>query len=72
MAITDDQYNKLLSRVTKLETYCNDLRTAISKFVTDRQVNELSAVLQQDIDAIHQDVESLVLRVEAIEEEPIV
>ena len=57
MPVSDEQYNKLLSRVTKLEMYCNDLRTAIEHFVTNRQVNELSAVLQQDINSIHQDVE---------------
>lgn len=70
MAVTETQYQQLLSRLTKTERTLNDIIAAIERFVSLQQVNEVFTVLQQDIASLTSDVEALTDRVETLEEEP--
>lgn len=71
MAITSDQYNRLLARVTKLENAHNDVVVAMDAFITLGQMNQLLTLLQTDIDDLTTQVTALNDRVEAIENEPL-
>lgn len=70
-SLSEDQYKKMLNRITQLEQQANDQAVAMDKFVTLLQVNELSVLLQSSIAALNTRVESLEARVTAIEEEPL-
>lgn len=70
MAVTDVQYQAILSRLTKIERTMNDMITAMNNLVSAQQVNEVFTVLQQDINSLSQDVEALGTRVDTIENEP--
>lgn len=70
MAISTDQYEAILARLTKLEHFCNDLAVAIERFVTLNQVQQLSSLLQTQVASLQEDVDALETRVELIENEP--
>lgn len=70
MTLTESQYQSILARLTKLERAMNDVITAQNQMVTNEQVNELTTVLQQDIDAVTELIGSLQTRVESLEAEP--
>jgi len=70
MAVTDDQYNSLLSRMRSIEETLNDLITAIDNYVTTSQVNQVLTIVQQDVSALSEEVSSLNTRVDDIEKEP--
>ena len=71
MSITNDQYNRILSRLNKIENTLNDILTAMENYVSVGQVNQLLAITQTELAAIAENVDALELRVTAIEEEPL-
>lgn len=71
MAVTTDQYNRLLSRITALELLMNNISVAMDKFVTLGQVNQLLVLLETDLDDVNTIVAALETRVTDIEEEDI-
>jgi len=70
-SLTEDQYKKVLNRLTTLEDSFNDICVAIDKFVTVQQVQELLVVIQTQLDSMETTVNSLEARVLSIEEEPL-
>ena len=68
--MTNDQYEALLIRVTKLEDSFNDLVVALSRFATLNQVQGLMAIVQQDLASVHADLDGVVLRITELENEP--
>jgi len=71
MAVTSDQYNRLLNRITALENAHNDVVVAMEVFITLEQMNQLLTLLQADMDDLNTQVTALNDRVEAIENEPL-
>lgn len=71
MAISNDQYQVLLNRITALENALNDTFTALEQYITLSQVNQLNVVNQQELADLRTTVDALELRVTAIEEEPL-
>tara|TARA_R110002126_G_scaffold133912_2_gene278058 strand:+ start:152 stop:370 length:219 start_codon:yes stop_codon:yes gene_type:complete len=71
MAVTTDQYNRLLSRLTALENAHNDVVVAMEAFITLEQMNQLLTLLQTDTSDLNTQVAALNERVEAIENEPL-
>jgi hypothetical protein len=70
MAISTEQYNRLLARLTKTEETLNDLIVASKHYVSMSQVNQLNTIVTTQLADIRNTVESLEDRVESIEEEP--
>ncbi len=68
--MTELQYQRVLARLTKLENTMNDLITAHQHFITALQVTELLTITQAKIEELRITTESLVDRVEVLEEEP--
>ena len=71
MAVTADQYNGLLNRITALENSHNDVIVAMDVFITLEQMNQLLTLLQTDMDNFNTQLVALNERVEAIENEPL-
>jgi hypothetical protein len=71
MAISDEQYQRLLVRITKTEEFLNDMSVAIQSYVTLSQTNSLLTLLQQELQTLSETVAALELRVTQIEEEPL-
>lgn len=71
MAVSNEQYEGILVRLNKLENSFNNLAVALSRCVTIGQVQQLLAVVQQDLTATNNSIEALDNRVTAIEEEPL-
>ena len=70
MAVTTAQYERVLSRLTKIERTLNDILTAVDRFVTSSDTNALFVVLQTSIEDIEVTVAALSDRVDIIETEP--
>ena len=70
-SLTEDQYVRVLNRLTALESSFNDLCVAVDKFITVQQLSELLVVIQTQLDTTEDTVDSLESRVVAIEEEPL-
>ena len=71
MAVTDEQYNRILSRLTRLEEVINDIIVAQSRLISLTQVNQLLTLLQTQVDDLSTNVSELESRVGNIEEEPL-
>lgn len=71
MAVSDAQYNRLLSRLTQLENAHNDVIVAIDQFITLQQIQELLVITTADIQDLREQVDALEARVTGIEEEPL-
>jgi polyhydroxyalkanoate synthesis regulator phasin len=71
MPVTDDQYARILARLTRIEEVLNDVLVAIGKFVTRSDVSQLTTLLQTELVDLRETVDALEARVETIEEEPI-
>lgn len=69
MAISDDQYNALLARLTALELGFNDCVTAINNLASVQQVNSMLVVIQTSLASLQTTVNTLNDRIEALEEE---
>lgn len=70
-SVTEDQYKRVLQRLTTLEENYNEIIVAIQNFTTLKQLNELMTMFQQGVDDVQTTLESLETRVEAIEVEPL-
>lgn len=68
--ITTAQYAALLSRLTALENKTNDITTAMNQFMTQLQISEIYTILSAETTTLREIVDSLVTRVETIEQEP--
>ena len=71
MAISDDQYQTLLSRITKLEHAVNDVIVALDRKASLTQLSELVTLLQTDLVDLRTKTTALESRVTAIENEPL-
>jgi hypothetical protein len=69
-SFTESSYNKILRRLTALESLANDILVALKRLASLQQVNELLVITQAKISALESTVNSLEERVTAIEEEP--
>ncbi len=71
MAVSTEQYNRLLARLTKLEQSLNDAFVASEHYVTMAQVHQLLTILSTELADAKTTLASLEDRVESIEEEPL-
>jgi len=71
MAVSNEQYNRLLARLTKIEETINDIIVAKERMVTMTQTQQLITIVSTQLIDVQQTVASLEDRVEAIEEEPL-
>ena len=71
MAVSTEQYQRLLARLTRLEETVNDILVANNHYVSLAQVQQLLTIQKTIVEDLAQTVASLEDRVEAIEEEPI-
>jgi tetrahydromethanopterin S-methyltransferase subunit G len=71
MAVSTDQYNRILARLTKIEETINDILVAMEHYVSMTQVNQLLTINKTELADLRSTVDSLEDRVEAIEEEPL-
>ena len=69
--MSSSEIQALQNRVTKLELVLNDVLGAMKSFITRTQVNQILVLNQADFEAINLKLDSLVERVESIEQEPI-
>lgn len=69
--VTDTQYQNLLARLTALEQNQNDMMTAMGRFITLTQVNQINTILQTDIQTLESSVDALEARVQELESEPL-
>lgn len=67
--ITTTQYAALLSRLTALENRVNDITTAMNQFMTQLQISEIYTILSAENTALRETVDSLVTRIETVEQE---
>ncbi len=71
MAVSDDQYNTILSRLTKLEHVANDIIVALDRKASLTQLSELVTLLQTDLVDLRTKTTALESRVSSIESEPL-
>ena len=70
MAVSTDQYNRILARLAKLEQTMNDVIVAMDHYVSMSQVNQLLTIQKTELADLTVTVGALETRVESIEEEP--
>ena len=68
MAVTDDQYEVILARLSALENHLNNVVVAIEHFITLQQMQELLVVIQTTLDDLETRVSSLETRISIITE----
>ena len=71
MAVSSEQYNRMLARLTKIEETLNDMLVAMGHYVTMTQVQQLLSIQATQVADLEATVDSLEDRVESIEEEPL-
>lgn len=71
MAFSDAEKIQLWNRLTKLELSYNALLEALDKAITTESFNELSTILQTQLDIMNNKVDDLVARVDALEDIPL-
>jgi predicted nuclease with TOPRIM domain len=71
MAFSDAEKIQLWNRLTKLELSYNALLEALDKAITTESFNELSTILQTQLDSMNNKVDDLVARVDALEDIPL-
>lgn len=71
MAVSTDQYNRILARLTKLEETMNDVLVAMEHYISMSQMQQLLTIQKTELADLRSTVDSLEDRVEAIEEEPL-
>lgn len=71
MAVSNEQYLRILARLTKIEETINDALVAATHYVTMSQVQQLLTIISTDLDDVTATVATLEDRVESIEEEPL-
>ena len=70
-SITEDQYKALIARLFALEENHNNIAIATSSFTTLEQLQELLVLIKTDIESMGIKIAALEERVIAIEEEPL-
>lgn len=68
--VSQEEYDQLVGRIVRLEQAVNSLFTAINQCVTNRQVNELTTSLQEDVVILEERLNEALSRIQSIEEEP--
>ena len=71
MAVTEDQYQGILTRLTSIENHLNNVTIALDRYVELSQVQQLLVVIQTSIDNLTTKVSALETRVNIIENEPL-
>jgi hypothetical protein len=71
MAVSNEQYNRILSRLTKIEENINDMMVAMNHYVEMGQVQQLLTIVTTQVADLTNTVAALEDRVESIEEEPL-
>ena len=71
MAVSGEQYARILTRLTRIEESLNDIMVAMENFVTMTQVQQLLTIVTTEVADLTTTVESLEERVESIESEPL-
>lgn len=71
MAVSTEQYNRILARLGKIEQTINDMIVASEHYVTMNQVQQLLTIQSTLIADLTATVQALESRVEEIESEPI-
>lgn len=71
MAISEAQYQTILSRLTILENTMNDVIVALDRKASLTQLSELVTLLQTDLTDLRTQTTALESRVTAIENEPL-
>lgn len=71
MAVSTEQYNRILARLGKIEQTINDMIVASEHYVTMNQVQQLLTIQSTLIADLAATVQTLESRVEEIESEPI-
>lgn len=71
MAVSTEQYGRILFRLSKIEENINDIFTAMEHYVELAQVQQLLTIVTTEIEDLSTTVSTLEDRVESIEEEPL-
>lgn len=71
MAVSNEQYARILARLTKIEETINDMLVASEHYLTMSQMHQLLTVQAAELTDLRNTVNSLEDRVESIEEEPL-
>lgn len=71
MAVTEDQYQGILARLTAVENHLNNVTIALDRYVELGQVQQLLVVIQTTLDDLSSRVTALETRVSIIENEPL-
>lgn len=71
MAVTEDQYQGILARLTSIENHLNNVTIALDRYVELSQVQQLLVVIQTSLDNLNTKVSALETRVGIIENEPL-
>lgn len=61
----------LYARIERIEKLCVSLLRSSQSYASDLQVNEVSAILNDEINSLKKDVKELNSRIEVLEEFPI-
>lgn len=64
------EINKLKARIANLEEVSKKLLTLYSNLVSNKQVQELIAVISDDLESIKSEIDSLSRRIEILEDVP--
>ena len=70
MAVSSEQYVRMLSRLTKIEETINDILIAMENYTTMTQMQQLLTIQKMELADLRTTVDSLEDRVTSIEEEP--
>jgi polyhydroxyalkanoate synthesis regulator phasin len=71
MAVSNDQYNRILARLGRIEETINDILVAMGHYLTMTQMHQLLTIQKTELADLRSTVNSLEDRVESIEEEPL-
>lgn len=71
MPVSNEQYSRLLSRLTKAEEAINDLMVALDRKLSLTQLQQLLTIQKTELADMRTSVDSLEDRVESLEEEPL-
>lgn len=72
MAVTEDQYQGILARLTAIENHLNNVTIALDRYVELSQVQQLLVVIQTTLDDLSSRTSALESRISIIENEPLI
>lgn len=70
MSITTSEYNRILSRLNKIEETISDLLTIVNKCVTASTISRVVVPLEADVEALEIRVETLETQVQELLDDP--